>query len=153
MNRCVCSENMVVLTGNPKKHISALKKAVDTPCAGEPSLYNSLNLAMQTLKYVGFSPVLVCDSRSWCLTVYSAHISFSGWSCKSEFYWVWVLLFSCRHMPGHTSREVLIIFSSLTTCDPANIYELIKVSALSVFHLKGCAVKATESLWRELGFG
>ncbi|XP_011944814.1 PREDICTED: general transcription factor IIH subunit 2-like protein [Cercocebus atys] len=31
-----------------------------------------------------------------------------------------------RHMPGHTSREVLIIFSSLTTCDPSNIYDLIK---------------------------
>lgn len=30
-------------------------------------------------------------------------------------------------MPGHTSREVLIVFSSLTTCDPANIYDLIKV--------------------------
>lgn len=29
-------------------------------------------------------------------------------------------------MPGHTSREILIILSSLTTCDPANIYELIK---------------------------
>lgn len=32
-----------------------------------------------------------------------------------------------RHMPGHTSREVLIILSSLTTCDPANIYDLIQV--------------------------
>ncbi|KAJ7335827.1 hypothetical protein JRQ81_013768 [Phrynocephalus forsythii] len=31
-----------------------------------------------------------------------------------------------RHMPGHTSREVLVIFSSLTTCDPSNIYDLIK---------------------------
>ncbi|MED6242079.1 General transcription factor IIH subunit 2 [Ataeniobius toweri] len=30
-------------------------------------------------------------------------------------------------MPGHTSREILIILSSLTTCDPANIYELIKM--------------------------
>ncbi|KAM9694851.1 general transcription factor IIH subunit 2-like protein isoform 7-T9 [Trichechus inunguis] len=49
-------------------------------CHGEPSLYNSLNMAMQTLK----------------------------------------------HMPGHTSREVLIIFSSLTTCDPSNIYDLVK---------------------------
>ncbi|XP_074851504.1 general transcription factor IIH subunit 2 isoform X2 [Carettochelys insculpta] len=65
---------------NPRKHITALKKAVDLTCHGEPSLYNSLNLAMQTLK----------------------------------------------HMPGHTSREVLIIFSSLTTCDPSNIYDLIK---------------------------
>lgn len=30
-------------------------------------------------------------------------------------------------MPGHTSREILIVLSSLTTCDPGNIYELIKV--------------------------
>ncbi|XP_025000553.1 general transcription factor IIH subunit 2 isoform X3 [Gallus gallus] len=74
------AEKMTELSGNPKKHIAALKKAVDMNCQGEPSLYNSLNLAMQTLK----------------------------------------------HMPGHTSREVLIVFSSLTTCDPANIYDLIK---------------------------
>uniref|UniRef100_A0A3B3T090 General transcription factor IIH, polypeptide 2 n=1 Tax=Paramormyrops kingsleyae TaxID=1676925 RepID=A0A3B3T090_9TELE len=52
------AEKLTDLAGNPKKHISAFKKAVDTPCAGEPSLYNSLNLAMQTLKYVSFSPVL-----------------------------------------------------------------------------------------------
>uniref|UniRef100_A0A663N7U2 General transcription factor IIH subunit n=1 Tax=Athene cunicularia TaxID=194338 RepID=A0A663N7U2_ATHCN len=71
-------------TSNSKKHITALKKAVDMNCSGEPSLYNSLNLAMQTLK----------------------------------------------HMPGHTSREVLIVFSSLTTCDPANIYDLIKVQKI-----------------------
>uniref|UniRef100_A0A671VHI3 General transcription factor IIH, polypeptide 2 n=1 Tax=Sparus aurata TaxID=8175 RepID=A0A671VHI3_SPAAU len=74
------AEKLTDLAGNPKKHIAALKKAVDTLCVGEPSLYNSLNLAIQTLK----------------------------------------------HMPGHTSREILIILSSLTTCDPASIYELIK---------------------------
>uniref|UniRef100_UPI003AAA29C2 general transcription factor IIH subunit 2 isoform X4 n=1 Tax=Centroberyx gerrardi TaxID=166262 RepID=UPI003AAA29C2 len=74
------AEKLTDLAGNPKKHITALKKAVDSVCVGEPSLYNSLSLAIQTLK----------------------------------------------HMPGHTSREILIIFSSLTTCDPANIYELIK---------------------------
>ncbi|NWI68138.1 TF2H2 factor, partial [Todus mexicanus] len=74
------AEKMTELSGNSKKHITALKKAVDMNCTGEPSLYNSLNLAMQTLK----------------------------------------------HMPGHTSREILVVFSSLTTCDPANIYDLIK---------------------------
>ncbi|XP_038159584.1 general transcription factor IIH subunit 2 [Cyprinodon tularosa] len=74
------AEKLTELAGNPKKHIAALKKAVDMPCVGEPSLYNSLSLAVQTLK----------------------------------------------HMPGHTSREILIVLSSLTTCDPANIYELIK---------------------------
>ncbi|XP_056602502.1 general transcription factor IIH subunit 2 [Triplophysa dalaica] len=74
------AERLTDLAGNPKKHIAALKKAVDSTCIGEPSLYNSLHMAMQTLK----------------------------------------------HMPAHTSKEILIVFSSLTTCDPANIYELIK---------------------------
>jgi len=41
---------ILLLLGNPKKHIAALKKAVDSTCVGEPSLYNSLNVAMQTLK-------------------------------------------------------------------------------------------------------
>ncbi|KAK1892570.1 General transcription factor IIH subunit 2 [Dissostichus eleginoides] len=81
------AEKLTDLAGNPKNHIVALKKAVDTLCVGEPSLYNSLNLAIQTLK----------------------------------------------HMPGHTSREILIVLSSLTTCDPANICELIKtLKALKV---------------------
>ncbi|KAG7318619.1 hypothetical protein KOW79_018374 [Hemibagrus wyckioides] len=74
------AEKLTDLAGNPKKHTAALKKAVDSGCVGEPSLYNALSIAMQTLK----------------------------------------------HMPGHTSREILVIFSSLTTCDPANIYDLIK---------------------------
>ncbi|CAH2296951.1 general transcription factor IIH subunit 2 [Pelobates cultripes] len=74
------AEKLTELAGNPRQHITALKKAVDMTCTGEPSLYNSLNLALQTLK----------------------------------------------HMPAHTSREILVIFSSLTTCDPSNIYELIK---------------------------
>ncbi|XP_067838862.1 general transcription factor IIH subunit 2 isoform X2 [Heptranchias perlo] len=74
------AEKLTELAGNPKKHIAALKKTVGVSCSGEPSLYNSLTLAMETLK----------------------------------------------HMPGHTSREVLVIFSSLTTCDPSNIYDLIK---------------------------
>ncbi|CAG8605585.1 1602_t:CDS:2 [Paraglomus brasilianum] len=32
---------------------------------------------------------------------------------------------SLIHVPGHGSREVLIIFGSLTTCDPGNIYDTI----------------------------
>uniref|UniRef100_A0A673GPP7 General transcription factor IIH subunit n=1 Tax=Sinocyclocheilus rhinocerous TaxID=307959 RepID=A0A673GPP7_9TELE len=81
------AEKLTDLAGNPKKHLAALKKAVDSTCVGEPSLYNSLNVAMQTLK----------------------------------------------HMPAHTSKEILVIFSSLTTCDPANIYELIKtLNALKI---------------------
>ncbi|KAM9329933.1 general transcription factor IIH subunit 2 isoform 2-T2 [Gastrophryne carolinensis] len=80
MTRNKRAEKLTELAGNPRQHINALKKAIDTTCSGEPSLYNSLNLALQTLK----------------------------------------------HMPGHTSREILVIFSSLTTCDPSNIYDMVK---------------------------
>lgn len=30
-------------------------------------------------------------------------------------------------MPGHASREILIVFGSLTTCDPGDITETVKV--------------------------
>lgn len=31
-----------------------------------------------------------------------------------------------RHMPGHASREVLVIMGSLTSCDPGNIHDTIQ---------------------------
>uniref|UniRef100_A0A8C5A013 General transcription factor IIH subunit n=1 Tax=Gadus morhua TaxID=8049 RepID=A0A8C5A013_GADMO len=98
------AEKLTELAGNPKKHLAALKKARDAACVGEPSLYNSLNLAMQTLK----------------------------------------------HMPGHTSREIVVIFSSLTTCDPANIYELIKVRPwLEQYHKNASIVIVCKCVWLE----
>lgn len=75
------AEKITELGGNPRRHISALQKLRERACQGEPSLQNSLELAMQTL----------------------------------------------RHMPSHASREVLIIFGSLTTCDPGDIHETIKL--------------------------
>jgi len=36
-------------------------------------------------------------------------------------------LSTLKHMPTHTSREVLIIMGSLTTCDPGDITQTIKV--------------------------
>ena len=32
-----------------------------------------------------------------------------------------------RHMPGHASREILVLFGSLTSCDPGDIVETIQV--------------------------
>nr|CAG4644783.1 EOG090X05VA [Leptodora kindtii] len=43
-------EKVSVLAGNPKKHIEALKKLAETTCEGEPSLQNSLEMALSTLK-------------------------------------------------------------------------------------------------------
>jgi len=68
------------LVGNPKKFVDSLQKLREKTCAGEPSLQNSLELAMNVLK----------------------------------------------HIKSHSSREVLIIMGSLTTCDPGDIFETIK---------------------------
>lgn len=42
-------------------------------------------------------------------------------------------LSSMKMLPSHTSREILVIFGSLTTCDPGNVIDTIKV--LSVYNL------------------
>ncbi|TNM90293.1 hypothetical protein fugu_004527 [Takifugu bimaculatus] len=55
------AEKLTDLSGNPKKHCAALKKAVDTVCVGEPSLYNCLSLAVQTLRETGGSYHVILD--------------------------------------------------------------------------------------------
>ena len=37
-----------------------------------------------------------------------------------------------RHMPGHASREILILFGSLTSCDPGDILETIQVMMVEI---------------------
>ncbi|CAH0384111.1 unnamed protein product [Bemisia tabaci] len=66
------------LGGNAKKHIAALKEHFgnQSSLSGEPSLMNSLNLAINSL----------------------------------------------HMLPAHTSREVVFIMASLTTCDPGGIH-------------------------------
>lgn len=41
-------------------------------------------------------------------------------------------LSSLKHMPSHTSREVILIHGSLTTCDPGDINNTIQVSSSSI---------------------
>ena len=33
-----------------------------------------------------------------------------------------------RHVPNHASKEVLVVMGALTSCDPGNIFNTIKVS-------------------------
>ena len=92
-------------SGNPRRHITALQKLKDRVNQGEPSLQNSLELAMQTL----------------------------------------------RHMPSHASREVLAIFGSLTTCDPGDILQTVKVGGsclnytynIGVFYVRNCHIRGS----------
>jgi len=74
------AEKLTELSGNPRMHVSALQaEALKGPDDGEPSLQNSLKLALSLL----------------------------------------------RHLPSHASREVLLIYGSLTTCDPEDIHQTI----------------------------
>lgn len=82
-------------------------------CVCRRTISVQLSQPCYTVSQVG-SAVLVYLSFSYVMLLTVTHI---------------VLVFVWRHMPGHTSREILIILSSLTTCDPANIYELIKVKS------------------------
>ncbi|XP_066951535.1 general transcription factor IIH subunit 2 [Macrobrachium rosenbergii] len=68
------------LSNNPQRHMEAIKKLLDSPCRGEPSIQNALDVALSSL----------------------------------------------RHLPRHTSREVLIIYAALTTCDPGEIENTVK---------------------------
>lgn len=43
---------------------------------------------------------------------------------------------SLRHLPGHASREILIVFGSLTTCDPSDIMETFE-------SLKECKIRCS----------
>ena len=67
-------------------------------------------------------------------------------SCEHfEFWMLWT--FCCRHMPGHASREVLIVMGSLTTCDPDNI-----ISTISVSHHTVCQKNITVVLFCFVGY-
>ncbi|XP_071109139.1 general transcription factor IIH subunit 2-like [Haliotis cracherodii] len=46
------AEKLTELGGNPRRHITALQGLSDRACQGEPSLQNSMELAMQTLKHM-----------------------------------------------------------------------------------------------------
>lgn len=58
-------------------------------------------------------------------------ISFN--TCKSDTIHFSAIKF--RHMPSHASREILILFGSLTSCDPGDIHETIQVMYLSYWQL------------------
>ena len=50
-----------------------------------------------------------------------------------------------RHMPGHASREILVLFGSLTSCDPGDILDtiqvmMVKVTVLDYYDLSSCRI-------------
>jgi len=98
------AEKVSDMTGNPRRHIDILKSLSEKPCSGEPSLQNSLDLVIQSLK----------------------------------------------NMPPHTSREVLVLMGSLTTCDPGDINKTIDEAKNLKIKCSVISLAAEVRIYREL---
>jgi hypothetical protein len=54
------------------------------------------------------------------------------------------------HLPIHSSREILIIFGSLTTCDPNNIHDTLDACVANKIRISVVALAAEMKICREL---
>ncbi|KAF8893825.1 Ssl1-like-domain-containing protein [Infundibulicybe gibba] len=57
---------------------------------------------------------------------------------------------SMNHLPTHSSREIIIIFGSLTTCDPGNIHETLTACVKHKIRISVVALAAEMKICREL---
>ncbi|KAJ3549487.1 hypothetical protein NMY22_g861 [Coprinellus aureogranulatus] len=55
-----------------------------------------------------------------------------------------------NHLPTHSSREIVIIFGSLTTCDPGNIHETLDACIKNKIRISVVALAAEMKICREL---
>jgi transcription initiation factor TFIIH subunit 2 len=54
------------------------------------------------------------------------------------------------HLPTHSSREILIIFGSLTTVDPGNIHDTLDVCLKDKIRISVVALAAEMKICREI---
>ncbi|KAF7296112.1 VWFA domain-containing protein [Mycena kentingensis (nom. inval.)] len=57
---------------------------------------------------------------------------------------------SMNHLPTHSSREIVVIFGSLTTCDPHNIHDTLESCVASKIRISVVALAAEMKICREL---
>lgn len=88
--------------------------------SGDPSLQNSIEMAKSSMRFVE------TKSHSRRLT------------------------FHTSHLPTHSSREILIIFGSLTTCDPGNIHDTLDSCVKDKIRISVVALAAEMKICRDL---
>ena len=100
---------------NPTEHMRLLRDS--STVSGEPSLQNALELARTSLKY-GPSPThphpMPARRPPNANPVPARRRAPAA-------------RLPCSHVPKHSSREVIVVLGSLTTCDPGNILRTIEV--------------------------
>ncbi|KIM40063.1 hypothetical protein M413DRAFT_19302 [Hebeloma cylindrosporum] len=57
---------------------------------------------------------------------------------------------SMNHLPTHSSREILLIFGSLTTCDPGNIHDTLDSCVKNKIRISLVAIAAEMKICRDL---
>ncbi|KAF8558061.1 TFIIH basal transcription factor complex, subunit SSL1 [Imleria badia] len=57
---------------------------------------------------------------------------------------------SMSHLPTHSSREILIIFGSLTTCDPGNIHDTLEACVKHKIRISVVALAAEMKICRDM---
>ncbi|KAJ2931456.1 hypothetical protein H1R20_g5634, partial [Candolleomyces eurysporus] len=57
---------------------------------------------------------------------------------------------SMSHLPTHSSREIVILFGSLTTCDPGNIHETLDACVKNKIRISVVALAAEMKICREM---
>ena len=121
---------------NPTEHMRLLRDS--STVSGEPSLQNALELARTSLKYdptpqptatpmparcppnAPTRPPCPPDARPMPAQCPSAN-PVPVQRCAPA------PRLPCSHVPKHSSREVIVVLGSLTTCDPGNILRTIEV--------------------------
>lgn len=106
--------------GNPQDVLRAIADRHKLEPTGEPSLQNAIEMARSTMRLVLFMTTKTLD-----LTILS-------------------------HLPTHSSREILILFGSLTTCDPGNIHDTLDECVKNKIRISVVALAAEMKICREL---
>ncbi|PPQ79958.1 hypothetical protein CVT25_003030 [Psilocybe cyanescens] len=57
---------------------------------------------------------------------------------------------SMNHLPTHSSREILVVFGSLTTCDPGNIHDTLDACVKNKIRISVVAIAAEMKICRNL---
>lgn len=61
-----------------------------------------------------------------------------------------MFIVSGSHLPTHSSREIVILFGSLTTVDPGNIYDTLEYCVKDKIRISVVALAAEMKICREL---
>ncbi|KAF8325227.1 Ssl1-like-domain-containing protein [Cantharellus anzutake] len=57
---------------------------------------------------------------------------------------------SMSHLPTHSSREILVLFGSLTTCDPGNIHDTVQSCVVDRIRISVVALAAEMKICRDM---